>query len=76
MKLFGKASKKAGLPPGTLVHVGAERTEKVKTTIINYDEHEFRKTEAVTIEACIPFKEAPTVSWFNVMAPRQDAQSA
>jgi magnesium transporter len=46
--------------------VGAERTEKVKTTIMDYDEHEFQETEAVTIEACVPFKEAPTVSWFNV----------
>jgi magnesium transporter len=66
VKLFGKASRKAGLPPGTLVHVGEERTEKVKTTIIDYDEHEFRKAEAVTIEECVPFKEAPTISWFNV----------
>lgn len=33
-RLFKKISKTAGLVPGTLVHVGEEKTEQIKITII------------------------------------------
>lgn len=61
-----KASKKAGLPPGTLVHVGKERTEKVKITVIDYDEKQFEEKEAKKVEECFPFKDKPTATWINV----------
>ena len=32
-----KTSHKAGLPPGALVHVGTQKIEKAKITIIDYD---------------------------------------
>ena len=44
-----------GLPPGTLVHVGEKRTEKVRITIIDYDEKEFQEKEAEAVEECFPF---------------------
>jgi len=61
-----KRSKKAGLPPGTLVHIGEKKKEKVKITIIDYHEKEFVEKEARTVEECFPFKEKPTVTWINV----------
>jgi len=64
-KLFKRASNKAGLPPGTLVHIGEKRTEKVKTTVIDYDETHFQEKEVETIEECFPFKDTPTVTWIN-----------
>lgn len=36
MKLVQKRSKKTGLSPGTLVHIGENRTETVKITLFNY----------------------------------------
>ena len=42
-KLTKKRSKKAGLPPGTLIHIGEKKTEKVKITIVEYDEMHFRE---------------------------------
>jgi magnesium transporter len=36
MKLVQKRSRKTGLPPGTLVHIGEERTSKVMITVFNY----------------------------------------
>lgn len=61
-----RSSKKAGLPPGTLVHVGEKRDEKVRITIIDYDEAHFEEKEAKTAEECFPFKDKPTVTWINV----------
>lgn len=65
-KLTKKRSKKAGLPPGTLVHIGEKKTEQPRITIFDYDEERFEELEARTMEACFPFKEKPTVTWINL----------
>lgn len=61
-----KSSKKAGLPPGSLVHVGEKRTGKVKITIIDYDKKKFQEKLAKKVDECFPFKNKPTVTWINV----------
>jgi magnesium transporter len=61
-----RISKKLGLKPGTVVYVGAERTEKVNINIIDYTETEYQQKIASTAEECFLFKESPTVSWINV----------
>lgn len=61
-----RVSKKAGLPPGTLVHIGKRRVEKVKITLIDYDEKQFQEREVKTVEECFPFKDTPTVTWINI----------
>lgn len=65
-KLPIRSSKKVGLPPGTLVHVGKKPTGKVKITIIDYDEHQVVEKEVKTIDECFPFKNTPTVTWINI----------
>ena len=42
------------------------KTEKVKITIIDYDESHFQEKEAKTIEECFSFKDTPTVTWINI----------
>lgn len=66
MRLTKKRSEKAGLPPGTLVHIGERKTEKVRIRILDYDEAQFEEKEAKTIEECLPFKDTPTVTWINI----------
>ncbi|NIS62843.1 MAG: magnesium/cobalt transporter CorA [Proteobacteria bacterium] len=73
MVMFGKKMvkkagphEKVGLPPGTLMHIGERKTEKVKITIIDYDEKELQEKEAKKVEECFPFKEKPTVTWVNI----------
>ncbi|ODS39324.1 MAG: magnesium and cobalt transport protein CorA [Candidatus Altiarchaeales archaeon WOR_SM1_86-2] len=61
-----KRSKKAGLPPGALVHIGKKKTEKVDITVIDYDEKNFQEKKVKTIEECFPFKDKPTVTWINI----------
>jgi len=65
-RFFKKMSHKAGLSPGTLVHVGERKAEKVKITIMDYDQTAFQEKEVPTIEECFPFKETPTVTWINI----------
>jgi len=60
------AKKKMGLPPGTLVHVGEKKAEKVRISIIDYDEAHVEEKEAKSVEECFPFKDKPSVTWINV----------
>lgn len=61
-----KRSKKAGLPPGSLVHIGKEKTEKVRITLMDYNEKQYQEKEVATVEECFPFKDTPTVTWINI----------
>jgi magnesium transporter len=65
-KLIKKRSRKAGLPPGTLVHIGEKKTGEVKIWLIDYDEANYQESEAKTVEECFAFREKPTVTWINV----------
>ena len=61
-----RMSRTRGLPPGTLVHVGEKRTEKVCITVIDYDEKDVTEKEIATIDECFPFKDTPTITWINI----------
>jgi magnesium transporter len=65
-RLIKKRSRKAGLPPGTLVHIGEQKAEEVRITVVDYDETHFQEKEIRTVEECFPFKDKPAVSWINV----------
>jgi magnesium transporter len=65
-KLIKKRSKKAGLPPGTLVHIGEKKSETPKIIIMDYDELNFQEKEIKTIEECFVLKDKPTITWMNV----------
>jgi magnesium transporter len=66
LRFANRTSKKAGLPPGTLVHIGEKKIEQAKITIIDYDETRFQEKEAKTIKECLPFKDKTTVTWINI----------
>ena len=66
LRLFRKTPRKVGLPPGTLVQVEEKKAEKVRISLIDYDEAQFQEKEAATIEECFPFKDKPTVTWINI----------
>ncbi len=65
-RLIKKTSKTAGLPPGTLIHIGEKRIEKVKITIIDYDDIQFQEKKCDDVSECFPFKDKPTVTWINI----------
>lgn len=61
-----RRSKKAGLPPGTLVYTGEQRIEAVRITVIDYDEQRVQEKHVPSIEECLPLLVAPTVTWVNI----------
>ena len=61
-----KRSRKAGLPPGTLVHIGEKKTEKTRIRLIDYNEDHLEEKDLESIEECFPYKDTPTVTWINV----------
>jgi magnesium transporter len=61
-----RQSKKAGLPPGTLVFTGERKLETARITIIDYDENTFQERQVDRVEECFPFKTTPTVTWINI----------
>ena len=65
MRFIKKSSKKAGTSPGTLVHVGDERTEPVRLYLIDYDEGSLTERAISGIEDAASLKDQPTVTWIN-----------
>jgi magnesium transporter len=59
-------SKGAGLPPGSLIHVGERKVETPRITVIDYNESRYDEKEIASIEDCLPCKETSTVTWINI----------
>ena len=65
-RLFYRKARKSGLPPGTLIHVGEKKVEKLRLTVLDYDEQHFEEKELESVEACFPYRAKSTISWINV----------
>ncbi|MDH3323947.1 MAG: magnesium and cobalt transport protein CorA, partial [Flavobacteriaceae bacterium] len=65
-KTAAKISKKAGMPPGTLVHIGKKKSETTKLTVMDYDAMTLTETIFPNPEDCFQFKNTETVSWINI----------
>lgn len=61
-----KISKKTGLPPGSLIHIGEQKTEKAGITIFQYDGSAFHEKKLKNIREYIPLKEIPAVTWIEI----------
>jgi hypothetical protein len=63
-KLVKKISKKAGLPPGTLVHIGEEQKDKVKLRLIDYNEDHFGRKSFTRFSRASPTRtRRPSPGW-------------
>jgi len=63
---LNRRTKKSGLPPGTLVHIGEKREQAVLITYMDYDENSFQEKQGATVEECFAFKDTQTVTWINI----------
>ena len=61
-----RRSKKTGLPPGTPVYVGERKDEKVRISVMDYDELKYQEKEVKDVEECFQFKDTSTVTWINI----------
>lgn len=65
-KSVRKVSRKIGLPPGSLVHVGEQKVDSVKMTVIDYSKDLFNEMPLSKIDACDQCNEQDSVSWINI----------
>lgn len=63
---FQKRSRKTGLSPGSLVHIGSQYTEKSKITLIRYNETFFEEKEISSIKDFHLEKDKNIVTWINI----------
>jgi magnesium transporter len=61
-----KRSTKAGLPPGTLVHIGARKSTAARITLLDYDLNGVRESEFTAAELPEKIKHARGVKWVNL----------
>jgi magnesium transporter len=61
-----KRSRKSGLPPGSLIHIGERKVQTPTITLIDYDEKKFHEEAIKTIKECFAFKDKTTMTWVNI----------
>ena len=65
-KLVKKKSQKAGLPPGTLVHIGDKKVEKTTISAITYDQSRSSESKLKSLDEYTPKLAEGAVTWLNV----------
>jgi hypothetical protein len=65
-KFVKRTSKKAGMSPGTLVHVGEQKIDKPGIILINYDPDRFEEKELKRIEESFEYIDTPPITWINI----------
>ena len=58
--------KDTGLPPGTIIYKGDEQTEKVRITLIEFNEKDFFEKEFLDFDECLMHVKADMVKWINI----------
>lgn len=61
-----KRSDKAGLPPGTLVHIGEAKAEPVRLRLVEYDAAGYEERELATVTDCAPPPDGSRNYWLDV----------
>lgn len=65
-KTVRKVSNKIGMPPGSLIHVGEQKVDIAKMTVIDYAKELLSEMPLDKIEACDQCMEQDCVSWINI----------
>lgn len=59
-------SAKAGLPPGSLVHIGDKKSEETTVSIIDYDGKQFKQINCEKPEDTFIFRDKASETWINI----------
>lgn len=66
-----KRSRKAGLPPGTPVHIGERRAEAMAITLYSYGAQDYDERAGVTVDQCEPPAGHERTTWVSVQGLHQ-----
>lgn len=65
-KTTKKRSQKAGLPPGTPVHIGEKKTETPIITMLRFNESTYQEKVAATVAECLESIDENHRTWISV----------
>ena len=65
-RFIKKRSTTIGLPPGSIIHIGEKKADRIKITVIDYDEKSFEEKEIELIDDCFTYKDKPSITWINI----------
>ncbi|MDD2389176.1 MAG: magnesium/cobalt transporter CorA [Desulfobacterales bacterium] len=65
-RIINKISKKRGLAPGALVHVGEKKTEHAQISLIRYGEGQIEEKVLERIDDYLPVQSESGTKWINV----------
>ena len=65
-RLLVRGPKSAGTAPGTLLHTGERKVEKIRIRFIDYDADGIREETIDRIDECFSLADEPTVTWINI----------
>lgn len=60
------SSQKAGLPPGTPIHIGEQKAKEVKVTLVDYNQEHCEVVALPRPDVCALYQNKETVTWVNV----------
>ena len=67
MESASRAAEKAGLPPGSLVHVGEVLHPDTRISMLNYSRDNIEKKTISSLEQLLPYKhDSETITWVDV----------
>jgi magnesium transporter len=66
IRTIGNRTAKAGLPPGTLVHIGQKRSDRVEINFTEFSESYYESKEIKELKEFLPLKDKPVVSWIDI----------
>lgn len=66
-----RRSRKTGLPPGSLMHIGEQRSRTTELRLIHYDAEHFDQTLLPDLEGCGQYLERPGVTWLHISGVHQ-----
>lgn len=65
-RIMKNRSKKVGLPPGTLVHIGEQSDRQIRIKVIDYSPDRFEEKEISGLQDCFYFADSSVRSWIDV----------
>lgn len=65
-RFIKRRSKKTGLPPGSLVHIGEKKQAHTRITVMDYDGDRCSERHPEDVAAIFPLREDPATSWINI----------
>lgn len=65
-RFIKRISAKAGLPPGSLVHVGEKKQDHIRISVMDYEGERFQEQHPDQVETVFPLRNEVTTSWINI----------